>query len=161
MTSLSLTFLLGTIKMLAVPASWAVVSIQWVNTSKTLRAGLGRSARPTTVHSCLSLSPQMCPCILHKNGIQLYTLICHSPFYLAICHEQPFRSQNTFHSIPSNYCRLNGGPTVGLTNPLSLGSLPWSQGAASKSLRLDVQVARQVSKGQGHSRPHGSHRWVP
>lgn len=65
-----------------------------------------------------------------------------------------------FHSILSNYCTLNGGSTTDLTNPVTGLSILVTC-AVFKSLRRDLQTARQVSKQQGHCTPHRSHRQGP
>lgn len=128
-------FLLGTTKMLTVPASWAAVSIQWVNASKMLGAELSHSEHSTVTHSCFFFFPP------HKyifayftkmgfNCIHWYVILLFTWQYaMNSCSDR----KTLFHSILSNYCRLNGGSTADLTNPLSLDCLSWSHVLCSKA----------------------------
>lgn len=80
---------------------------------------------------------------------------------MAICHEQLLGSQNTLpqHSLQLLqtewwvHRRSNQSPVTGLSILVTC--------AVFKSLRRDLQTARQVSKQQGHCTPHRSHRQGP
>lgn len=96
-----------------------------------------------------------------KWDLTVYTDM-HSPFYLAICHEQLFGSQNTRPQHPLRlrlqterraHRRPSQCPVTGLSILVTC--------AVFESLRRDLQIARQVSKQQGHCTPHRSQRQGP